>query len=454
MNLFIKNLGKESTEAFGPYCIYHFSRGLTLNIGAKEAYLRGGGKLCKVYEAPEGLEPGLPADADAYIALVEQIETEVGVRVIAYAQKNLLERGSQFEEFPPAGEPTHVLAPDGAIFRVDSRYISDSRLGEELLGKFQTLDFYSSVLISNRADGDFSLGAREICAYLKERIWSGHLGPADLDRLIKEVKHAGIPAEQAFFLFNGSSLAEDMRSAMLRACYHFSSMTKNLWLVNQSNTADDPLYDSLFETDGSQRELVHSSEVADRVADEFASSVIACYSTLDLLYELFVYLTREPFGKPDFPKGLHFPDEHPERALRDGAVDLLDDLSPADAPLAIPNLPANKFTSLRRLRNDLVHNMAADEIRTRVHIGIGLSPVNYQELQYTLYLTRDIDEVDGRPVRHPWSRRFYQQQRDAQHVLYDWLIDTWRCAFDTVEWLIHRLNHRASNAGLVDETVK
>ena len=454
MSLRIKNL--EMAEAFGPFRIYHFSRGLTLDIGAKEACLRGGPRLCKIYGVPElSGTPDIPdlewlPSADTYAALIEQIETEIGVRAVASASK-FPQLTPGYERTPPISKPNGVCPPDVAIFKVGNRNIRAGELGEELLGRFQSLEFYSHVLTSNRADGDFDRLTLEICANLKEGIWSGHLGPAELSRLIEKARAKGHPIEEAFFLFNIDRLADSIRSAMSRACYHFSNMTEVLWRANQIDITNGHLKSITGTTDG-PREIWTSSQDMDRVADEFTSSVIACYSTLDLLYELFVYLTREPFGRPDYPRRLHFPDTNPQVALRNGAVTLPDDLSSADAPLAIPNLPANRFTSLRRLRNDLVHNMTADELRARVYTGIGLSPVNGQELQYAMYMTRDV-EMDGRPVLQPWSRCFYQQQRDAQHILHDWLIDTWQCVFDTTEWLTNRLFHRTCEAGLCSHTV-
>ena len=185
-------------------------------------------------------------------------------------------------------------------------------------------------------------------------------------------------------------------------------------------------------------EIVHSSGVADNVSDEFASSVISCYSSLDLLYDWFAYLTREPFGEPEFPKKLHFPDQNPANAFVLGGTARQSDLDIKDAPCAIPNLPANKFCDLRKLRNDLVHNMAPDEIRGRVCIGIGLPPVNNQLLQYSQYLTRDTDGM-GNPIIHTWARNFYATQQDAQHSLHNWLTNTWQCIFDTTEWLTNRV---------------
>ena len=246
--------------------------------------------------------------------------------------------------------------------------------------------------------------------------------------------HTGLPIQEAFFLSNAKSLADGARGTILRACYHFANMTEHLLGINEHGLS------SYYPAGHFQApcEIVHSSEVADTVSNEFASSIISCYSSLDLLYDWFVYLTREPFGKPDFPKGLHFPDHDPARVFASGGKVRQSDLGIQDAPYAIPNLPKNTFLDLRKLRNDLVHNMVPDEIRSRICIGIALPPVNNELLQYSQYITRDTDGL-GDPVNHPWIRNFYKAQEDVQHSLHDWLTITWQSIFDTTEWLSNRV---------------
>ena len=60
--------------AFGPYRVYHLARGLTLNIGAEQTYLRGGPQLLQLYAAPKGAEQGLPATSEEYSYLVVSVE--------------------------------------------------------------------------------------------------------------------------------------------------------------------------------------------------------------------------------------------------------------------------------------------------------------------------------------------------------------------------------------------
>ena len=121
-------------EAFGPYCIYHLSRGLTLDIRAKEAYLQGGSHLYKAYKIfAESADLSI-ADAITYDNLVRQIEREVGVRVVASASK----LNKELEEFNPYISATDynlngVLPPEQSIFRLHNLYISAEGLAEEIL---------------------------------------------------------------------------------------------------------------------------------------------------------------------------------------------------------------------------------------------------------------------------------------------------------------------------------
>jgi hypothetical protein len=175
----------------------------------------------------------------------------------------------------------------------------------------------------------------------------------------------------------------------------------------------------------------------DRISDEFASSVIASYSTLDMLYEYFIYLTHEPFGEPKFPSKFHFSDVV-KIVFKHGGSMRSYDIGPDILPYAIPNLVSGSFSKLRLLRNDLVHNMVLDSHRPLVFIGIGSTPVGELPIQYVQYLCRDV-EANGRPLVHTWTRRFYTQQRDAPMELYDLIELVWQFCFDTVKWLTHRL---------------
>ena len=115
-----------------------------------------------------------------------------------------------------------------------------------------------------------------------------------------------------------------------------------------------------------------------------------------------------------------------------------------DLPYAIANLVPAHFRAFRSIRNALEHNMAHDELFPRVYQGWKQLPVNNQPLHYAQYLTIDID-AQGGLVTHPWVRRFYETQTDAQDSLLGWLELTWQCVFDTTEWLIKRWSNHVPN---------
>jgi hypothetical protein len=430
-------------EAYGPYHIYHLARGLTLNIGGDKALLRGGSTLTETFNSPIGPENGWPATGDEYFALIQQVEELVGVPIVALGMKNLGEKGPQFEESPPAGECTHVIPPACTIFRIDGGLIVDDQVGELALAQGRQMERYIRVLISGRSDAWFSFDAQNAVAGLREGILAGNIGPDDFDKLISQYSTTGLPVKEALFLANAGELHDAAKSAMLRACHHFTNMTLLLWKVNSSIDVS-----STRPKGTPHGEIKHMSERGDRVGDEFTSSVIACYSALDLLFQLFVYITRQPFGEPKFPaQRLHFPDNDPQKEITKLALDIPNDVEFVGFPSAIPNLTKGRFTALRKLRNDLVHNMSADEIRTPVWIGVGLPPVNNQSLQYARYITRDI-LADGEPIVHAMSRRFYQQGRDAQEILHDWLEESWQCLIDTFEWLTLYMQRKSRARGL------
>ena len=422
MSLSIANVPPSAIEAFGPFSAYHFSRGLVLTIGSESARLKGGPELEKVYDLPLKSASASSNCPPNYWPLIDQIEQEIGVRLVATAT------GSSPKE------NLQETSPLRTTFRIGDYCINADYLAEALLAKLQSLESHCHSLALKQVDRNLLSVAEEIVAITNDEIRDGRLGPNELENRIRDLKSSKLPIQEAFFLANSKSLADAVRGTMLRACYHFANMSKHLWDANKQSLSSYCYSEKI----PNPYEIVHRSDVADRASNAFASSVIACYSTLDLLYDWFVYLTREPFGTPDFPKKLYFPSQNPAKSFCCGGNFLTSDLGPTDAPHAIPNLPPQSFSDLRNLRNDLIHNMIPDEIRSRICIGIGLPPVNNQLLQYSQYITRDID-VTGSPIYHPWTRGFYELQRDAQHTLHEWLTNTWQCTFDTTEWLTNRV---------------
>ena len=225
-------------------------------------------------------------------------------------------------------------------------------------------------------------------------------------------------------------------------------MTRLLWTINETQS---PCHFSRMtgQQAAPQMEIKHASETADHVADNFASAVIACYSALDLLLRLFIFLTREPVVDPSFPPGLHFSDIDSGKVWRRVTRHKQGDCTESETPNAIPHLPPARFTRLRKLRNSLVHNMAEDDIRPQVYVGVGLERVGGTPLQYAEYRTRDINQ-DGSFVEHPWFVRFYKQDRDAQVELLTFVREAWETIYDTTIWLERRLKRDYErNTGII-----
>ena len=437
MGLRIDVLGPVSKSAFGPFRIYHLSRGLTVEFNQVDLVVRGGqtlsARFALEFEQSEDSWPSSKTSAQ----MVSQVERDIGVKVVGMSAPTLKHLEIPRTETSVA---TQALLPSETVFRVDEYLISGGWLAEELLTKLERLDSLVRTIMRSQgvSENDLWIG-REFCANVEEAIRAGRLGPEELDVLIDGMAKQGVAIRGAFFAFNAQSISDDMRNSLLAACHHFAGLNSLIWAVNQ----DYQVVPSSAEELGEPRETIHGSVEIDALSFEYASAVTACYSALDMLYELFVYLTREPFGDPRFPERLHFSNAVSGNAFRDGGVPLRGDPDASTFPLAIPNLKPSHFRGLRNTRNDLAHNMASDAIRPRVNVGWGLAPVNNWPLQYVQYLTRDI-APDGQPITHDWIRRFYKSQTDAQHAIYEWLEQSWQCVLDTTEWLLIRLSNRVA----------
>ena len=401
-------------EAFGPYRTYCLSRGLSLHFNAEAAVVKGGAGSAVTFPfLAEPNEFGLLPPGE-YAKMVDRVERDFGVRLVGVGD------GSSSD----------------AMFRVDEFAISGKWLAEALLGKFIKLEslIWGRIKDLPGIDETALQITREFVARLNDDISYGKLGPDVLQEIIELWVSSNSPIKEAFFASNATSIAEDIRATILAACHHFGTLTSGVLSINDQGRPERP------HSNGSENswEIRHWSGGVDALAFSYTSAIVACYTSLDLLYELFVYLTREPLGNPAFPTDLHFPDAPDSRIFQSGGRALPEDLPKDVLPHAIPNLEPGDFASLRHSRNAFVHRMAPDMLRPRVYVGFGLPPVNNQPLQYVQYLSRDID-ANGKPAIHPWSHRFYENQTDAQDSLFEWIERTWQCIFDTTEWLINRL---------------
>src|SRR6185295_5729102 len=124
MRLVIKNVSPTVVDAFGPFSDYHFSRGLIFTIGSKRASLKGGPELEKLYDLPNKDESASPNCPPNCSSLIDRIEQEIGIRLIAIAAKS------------PLKEPLQGASRLGTVFRLDDYCISADYLAEALLVKF------------------------------------------------------------------------------------------------------------------------------------------------------------------------------------------------------------------------------------------------------------------------------------------------------------------------------
>lgn len=409
-----------------PFRTYHLGRGLTLSFREETGTLIGGKDKSLTYHVdPKNVYQSVPTQF-AYRSVVSKIENDTTARLIAASRSQI-----SFDTNTEEAEPILTeLAPDRVLFNVGDRYLSDADLGELLLFELNRVEDNCRKRQTGCGETENTFNsAYEVILYWKEQIRAGQIDPSKLEQLINLTPPM---LNEAFFIINMIEIGESIRSALLRANYHFVCMTEMIWRANmgQKTSASTPF--------PLGKEIGAMGPDIDRIADEYTSSVLASYSALDMLYEYFVFLTRQPFGEPHFPKKLHFPDPQPSSAFLDGGSARPDDIGPGILPFAIPNLSEKVFSHLRLLRNDLVHNMAADSHRPVAYIGTELPPVGGLSVQYTQYLCRDVG-IDGEPLTHKWNRRFYIQQRDAQLELYELIELVWQCCFDTVRWLSHRL---------------
>ena len=410
MALRIPELAASGKEAFGPFRSYLLTRGLVLNFKNDEAIVTDGCGSSTSFPLPSKQDEYGIFPPQAYAHTLGEVQDDLGIKLVGIG-----------------GDSSYRTA-----FKIDEWVMSAESLAEGLLARLEELER----LVRRRVLDSTSINESEIglgeamCAKLKDDVLYGRIGPSDLTEKIDSLRRVGIPIDQTFFLFNATSISEDMRHALLAACYHFCALNSGIRTINQ---AESPAGSGTRQAHEPWEFRLYSGEI-DELSYSYTSSLVACYTALDLLYVLFVYLTREPFLNPELPSNLHFPDAPGRKIFQSGGSARLGDPPKEVLPYAIANLKSGEFASLRKARNALVHNMAPDSIRPRVFRGWKLPPVNGKPLQYVQYLSRDIDS-DGEPVTHHWVRRFYETQTDAQNSLLEWLELTWQCAFDTVEWL-------------------
>ncbi|MDX8465738.1 hypothetical protein RFM26_08585 [Mesorhizobium sp. VK23B] len=240
------------------------------------------------------------------------------------------------------------------------------------------------------------------------------------------------------FARNGHMLVEQTRTAMLRVFDHADRMMAEVKRLLKNTDGRYYLPLSVGE------EIFHASPTAERVHGAFADGISGIATTLDLLYRLFVYLVREPFGSPELPGKLHFPYNEAQKAYAPypkGAGPDPSDRGPAELPYALPNAVPGNFFALRGVRNDLTHNMTSGHIQPICWIGRGTPFVSKVPIHYVQAVTPDVDS-DGKPVKHAFVERFFGQQRDAAGLLRELIEELALTVDHTLRWLAHRLEQR------------
>ncbi len=246
------------------------------------------------------------------------------------------------------------------------------------------------------------------------------------------------------FARNAHILVEQTRTALLRAFDHVDRMMAqaSILLKNEGQLYYPPLSPG--------QEIVNSSMIAERLHSAFSDGVGAIATALDLLYRLFVYLVREPFGAADLPGKLYFPYNEAGEAYKPfpkGTASEATDLGAAHLPYALPNLAPGSFFALRAMRNDLTHNMMSGHIQPSCFVGLGTTLVANIPIRYVQAVAPDIDAA-GKPLKHAYVERFYQQQRDAAVQLHDLIEELALTADHTFQWLAHRLEERMARTTL------
>ena len=140
-------------------------------------------------------------------------------------------------------------------------------------------------------------------AALADDVSYGKVGPASFQQAIDAYCTLGFPMEQTFFVLNASGIAEDMRNTFATVCSRRHAMDVGLMMINQTRPAGAP--EATPESEPWEMRVA-SGRVAE-VSNAFKECVAACSTALDLLYQLFVYLTREPFFEPGISRQIVLP---------------------------------------------------------------------------------------------------------------------------------------------------
>ena len=348
--------------------------------------------------------------------LLDGVEKQLSARL--HGKKGRL----HFKVAEPAG---HIISADGYV--------------EALLGAASRIDDALRGLTKVVTGTAWAFETEENLLEIMDGVRDGKVDAASFARRMMQSHFApGAAGYHHLFARNAHIFVEQTRTALLRAFDHSDRMMTqaSILLKNEGQRLYPPLMPG--------QEIVNSSMVAERLHGAFADGVGAIATALDLLYRVFVYLVSEPFGRADLPGKLYFPYNEAGRAYKPfptGATADATDLGAADLPYALPNLAPGSFFALRAMRNDLTHNMMSGHIQPICFVGRGTTLVANIPIRYVQAVAPDIDS-DGKPLKHAYVERFYQQQRDAAVYLHDLIEELTLTADHTFQWLAHRLDQR------------
>ena len=419
MELKLGRPGTIASEAFGPFRSYILSRGLVVRFTPERAEVVGGRGSQLAVPFDHGPDEFGLHSRKFFAKALEQIERQVGVKLVGLGSSTSSE----------------------VAFKISDGMMTAGNLAGEVLARQLTLEsvIRQKAIESAGIDEDSLLLAQGVLSNMDDAILDGKIGRNTLSILADATVKIYPGMRAAFFVSNAINIGDDMLVAMRSACRHLAQMNSQILTLNDR---DRQLALTLV-SDPHRWEIREWLDGDESLADSYTSAIVSCCTALDLLYEWFVYLTRDPFLNPAFPAKLHFPIYPKQNIFQFGGCRLSSGTPRSDLPSAIPNLEVGHFRQLTRVRNDLVHNFTSDGVRTLLRIGVSLPPVNYQPLQYAQYMSIDADP-DVSPAQPSWRRRFYQQQTDGQEFVYEWIVEAWRCIFDTTEWLIDRCSQDAT----------
>ena len=333
MDLRIPQMATSGKEALGPFCLYLLTRGLVMNFNSEGALVSDGVGSCVSFPSDAEHEFEGLFSTETYAHLLEEVQHHLGVRLVGF----------------------HGGSSNNVAFRVGDYAISGGCLNEVLLGRLLTLEnlVRKRVLLATGIDESQLMERLNIGAALADDVSYGKVGPASFQQALDAYNTFGFPMEQAFFVLNATNIAEDMRNGLAAACYHCHAMNSGIRTINQTR----PLGAPAVESESEPWEMRIASAKVAELSYAFTSSVTACATALDLLYILFVYLTREPFLNPEFPSKLYFPDAPGRNIFQYGGVALTNDPPAKELPYAIANLVPDHFKAFRSTKPKLSWNV-------------------------------------------------------------------------------------------------